>query len=86
MTLPNTLVKQILQDIGKEQLEYQQPGYKHTRLVNYDEFAQQVVGSTVLAVIAADLRDITLTSYDSDIVLATQTRIIDAIRNYWSFQ
>lgn len=86
MTLPNQRVKQILEDISKEQLEYQQPGYKHTREVNYDEFAQQVVGSTILAAMCANLSDIVLTSHDSDIALSTQSKIVDAIREHWSFK
>lgn len=86
MTLPNPLVKQILQDISKEQLEYQQPGYKHTRLVNYDEFAQQVVGETITAIMCAKLQSITLTSYDADIAQATQMEIVNAVRDHWSFK
>ena len=85
MTLPNPRVKQILQDISKERLEYIE-GYKHTRNVNYDEFAQQVVGETIAAILATDYRDLTYTQYDQDRIATATSKIIDAVRNHWSFQ
>jgi hypothetical protein len=85
MTLPNEQVKQVLKDISRERLEFFPAGYVHKRDVNYDEFAQQVVGKTITAVLTADLRDIILTSYDADIAAAVTSRIIDNIRKHWSF-
>ena len=85
MTLPNPRVKQILQDISKEQLEYIE-GYKHTRSVNYDEFAQQVVGETIMAILSTDHRDLTYTQFDIDRINTATSKIIDQVRNHWNFQ
>jgi hypothetical protein len=82
----NTLVKQVLEDTSKERLEFYAAGYVHKREVNYDEFAQQIVGETVLAVLAADLRDIVVTTYDVDMANAVVNKILDNIRNHWSFK
>ena len=82
----NTRVKQVLEDTSKERLEFYPAGYVHKREVNYDEFAQQIVGETILAVLAADLRDIVVTNYDSDMARAVVNKILDNIRNHWSFK
>jgi hypothetical protein len=86
MTEPNPRVKQILQDISKESLEYQPEGYKHTRYVDYTELAQQVVGETITAILCAKFNDIVLTTHDADIAQSTQSCIIDAVRNHWNFK
>lgn len=86
MTLPNERVKQVLKDISKERLEFFPAGYIHKRDVNYDQFAQNVVGETILAVLATDLREHILTSYDADMAQAVTNKIINNIRNHWSFK
>jgi hypothetical protein len=86
VTLPNPHVKRILQDISRESLEYQPEGYKHTRQVDYDEFAQQVVGETILTILAADHRDLTYTQFDLDRIQAATSRIVDHVRNHWDFR
>ena len=86
MTIPNKHVKRILQDISKESLEYRPEGYKHTRDVDYTEFAQQVVGETIVAILATDHRDLTYTQFDIDRINAATAKIIDAVRNHWNFR
>lgn len=83
---PIELVKQILQDISRESLEYSIAGYKHCREVDYTEFAQQVVGQTILAILATDHRDNTYTQFDKDRVEAATLKIVDQICNHWNFR
>jgi len=83
---PNEHVKRILQDISKESIEYQPEGYKHTRTLDYTEFAQQVVGETILAILATDHRDESYTQFDIDRINSATTKIIDGIRNHWNFR
>jgi len=86
MTLPNPRVKQVLKNVSRERLEFFPAGYVHKRDVNYDEFAQQVVGETVLAVLATDLREYIATSYDLDMARAVVNKVVDNIRDHWSFK
>jgi hypothetical protein len=83
--VPNETVKRILQDISKESLEYQSEGYKHTREVDYTEFAQQVVGETIVAILATDHRDQSYTQFDLDRINTATAKIIDTVRNHWNF-
>ena len=84
--IPNERVRDILLDISKKRLEYQIEGYKHTRDVDYTEFAQQVVGETILAILATDHRDETYTQFDLDRIHNATNKIVDSVRNHWKFQ
>lgn len=51
-----------------------------------EEFAQQIVGETVLAILATDCRDFTYTTFDRDRVQGTIERVVDQVRNHWGFK
>lgn len=46
-------------------------------------FADQIIGETVLAILATDTRDLVYTTFDKDQVDATMSRIIDQVRNHF---
>ena len=50
------------------------------------KFAQQIVGETVLAALATNLQEHICTSYDADMARAVTNKIVDNIRNHWSFK
>jgi hypothetical protein len=47
---------------------------------------QQVVGETILAILATDLRDKTYTTYDKDRMDYAVGRIISDVRKHWNFK
>lgn len=49
-------------------------------------FAQQIVGETVLAILATDLKDVIYTTYDQDRVHGIVARVVDSVRNHWDFK
>lgn len=51
-----------------------------------EQLAQQVVGETVLAILATDTRDIVYTTYDQDQVQGIISRVVDQVRNHWGFK
>ena len=75
----NEKAKTILRDCSKEEL-------KHTRIVDYDKFAKEIVGETILAILAADCRDLTKTTYDKGFVDGVTSRIVESVRNHWRFE
>jgi len=81
----NEQVKLILKDCSKERLQFYPAGFVHKRDVNYDEFAQKIVGETILVVLATDLREYIATSYDLDMAQAITAKITNNIREYWNF-
>ena len=46
-------------------------------------FAHQVIGEAILAVLSAPIKDLQVTTYDQQLVQATQLAIVDAIRNHF---
>ena len=50
------------------------------------EVAKQVVGETVLAILATDTRDIIYTTYDRDQVHGIISLVVDQVRNHWNFK
>ena len=47
---------------------------------------QQVVGETILAILATDTRDITYTTYDRDQVAGVVQRVVTQVQNHWNFK
>jgi hypothetical protein len=50
------------------------------------DLMQQTVGETVLAVLAANIKDLQATTYDYQQTETARTKIVDAIRNHWKFK
>lgn len=50
------------------------------------EFAKQVVGETILAILAADCSRFTTTTYDKEFVDGVKSAVIDAVRDHWEFK
>lgn len=82
----NEKAKEILRECSTEELKYHSTGLTHTRTVDYDEFAKQIVGETILAILAADCRDMTKTTYDKGFVDGVISRVVDSVRNHWEFK
>lgn len=82
----NEKLKEILRDCSTEELKYHSTGFTHTRTVDYDKFGAEVVGETILAILAADCREFTRTTYDKDFVDAIISRVVDSVRNHWEFK
>lgn len=86
MTARNERVKEVLRLCSREEMTQVGNGLIHQRLVNYDEFAQQIVGESVVAALCTDLKDITYTTYDRDMIASIVNRVVDQIRNHWRFE
>lgn len=54
--------------------------------LDVQQFAQQIVGETVLAILATDCRDFVYTTYDRDRMAGIISRVVDTVRNHWSAQ
>lgn len=50
------------------------------------QLAQQVVGETILAILATDTRPLVYTSFDKDMAAGIIARVVDQVRNHWSFK
>ena len=48
-----------------------------------ENFARQVIGEAILATLSAPIKHLQVTTYDSQLVEATQLSIVDAIRNHF---
>ena len=46
---------------------------------------EQVVGETILAILAADTRDLVYTTYDRGFVAGVISRTVDSVRKHWNF-
>ena len=86
MTVKNKRVKEVLELCSREEITQVGTGLIHQRLVNYDEFAQQIVGESIVAALCTDLKDITYTTYDRDMISSIVARVVDQIRNHWEFR
>lgn len=51
-----------------------------------EHFAKQIVGETVLAILATDCRDFVYTTFDRDRAEGTISRVVDQVRNHWGFE
>ena len=81
----NEKVSEILRETSKERLVPVGNSLLHHREVDYDEFAQQIVGATVLAILSTDCANLTKTTYDKDFVSAVISQVTDSVRDYWRF-
>ena len=48
-----------------------------------ENFAHQVIGEAILATLSAPIKHLQVTTYDSQLVEATQLSIVDAIKNHF---
>ena len=64
----------------------QTPGEYHPdwHIIRDEFFAKQIIGETVLAILATDTRDLVYTTYDRDQVSGIIGRVVDQVRNHWS--
>lgn len=46
---------------------------------------QQVVGETIIAVLAADTRDLVFTTHDKNFAAGVISRAVDSVRKHWNF-
>jgi hypothetical protein len=55
---------------------------------NYTQeaFAQQLVGETITAILCTDTRSMMFTTYDKAVVDGIIGKVIDQVRNHWSFR
>jgi len=51
-----------------------------------NNFANQVIGECVLAVLATDTRSLVYTTYDRDHVAGILSRVVDSVRNHFKEQ
>jgi hypothetical protein len=51
-----------------------------------DEFAKQVVGQTILEILATDHRHAIFTTFDKAAVDGATQRIVEAVKKYWDFK
>ena len=82
----NERVKEILRDCSKESLTEVQQGFVHKRDVDYDYFAKQIVGETIFAIMATDIRDNIYTTYDKQLADGIMHRVVAQVKNHWNFQ
>jgi len=82
----NERVKEILRDCSKESLTEVQQGFVHKRDVDYDYFAIQIVGETIAAIMATDIRDNIYTTYDKQLADGIMHRVVAQVKNHWNFQ
>ena len=47
------------------------------------KFSNQLIGETILAILATDTRDIVYTTYDRDRVDAVISRVVDSVRDHF---
>ena len=84
--MTNERVKEVLRGCSREQLTPVGNSFIHQRTVDYDEFAKQIIGQTVLVILTADTRDMVYTTHDKSVVDGITGRIVDAVRNYWELK
>lgn len=84
--MTNEKLKEILRDCSKEKLVPIGNSLQHQRQVDYEQFAKEIVGETVMAIITADCSQFTKTTYDKDFVDGVLSAVIDSVRNYWDFK
>lgn len=46
---------------------------------------EQAVGETILAILAADTRDLIYTTHDKNFVAGVISRVVDSVRSHWKF-
>jgi hypothetical protein len=52
--------------------------------VRDEYFAQQIIGETILQILATDTRDLVYTTFDRDRAEGIISRVVDQVRNHWS--
>lgn len=55
-------------------------------VIDLEEFAKQIVGETILAVLATDHTQAVYTTFDQQLMDGAVARVVDQIRNHWNFQ
>jgi len=72
----NTRINSIIEYVGVSQ--------EQAALVEL--YAREVVGETILAILATNCKDIIYTTYDQDRVHGIIGRVVDQVRNHWEFK
>jgi len=80
----NNIIKQIAKDSGLDVYGLGTDYAKWDYVVQ--KFANELIGETILAVLATDTRDIVYTTYDRDRVDAVISRVVDSVRNHFKEQ
>lgn len=55
-------------------------------VIDLEEFAKQIVGETILAVLATDHTQAVYTTFDQQLMDGAVARVVDQIRNHWNFK
>jgi len=84
----NEKVEELERACRHPQFDYRaREGESHYKYVlDIDEFAQQIVGETIAAILATNCKDIIYTTYDQDRVHGIIGRVVDQVRNHWEFK
>lgn len=53
--------------------------------VETHNLVQQVVGETILAILATDNRNLMYTTFDRDLVNTVVAQVVDQVRKHWNF-
>lgn len=75
------LAKQAQKVVG-----YTDGGYTEIKALDQEKFGQGIVGETILAILATDCRDLTVTTYDKQFVDGVISRVVDSVRDHWEFK
>lgn len=55
-------------------------------VIDLEEFAKQIVGETILAVLATNHTQAVYTTFDQQLMDGAVARVVDQIRNHWNFK
>lgn len=79
----NTLVKQIWSEAAAD-MPAVNTWQEQTQFM--EQFAKQIVGETILAVLATNHTQAVYTTFDQQLMDGAVARVVDQIRNHWNFQ
>ena len=75
----NKIVEKIWNETATEDTSWE------GQLAFLEAFAKQIVGETVLTILATDTRDLVYTTHDKGLRDGVVSKIVDSVRNHWSF-
>lgn len=78
------LIEKILEDRQFERLQ-NWADIGPVQSATLESYTQQVVGETILAILATDHRHAQFTTFDRAAIEGATARITEAVRKYWSF-
>jgi hypothetical protein len=77
----NSKIKEIVRDSRLDVYGLGKDYHKWDETVS--DFANQLVGETILAILATDTRSMVYTTYDKSVVDAVIGRVIDSVRDHF---